>query len=136
MEAKSNQNRHGFSLVELVVVVLILGILAAVAAPRMFDTATSARENGTRTSLAVLRDAIELYKAENGSYPAAASIATDLRSFLKGPFPATQVGTNKNATVVASSQNPIASTEAGGAGWAYNATTGEIEVNDASFIAW
>jgi general secretion pathway protein G len=128
--------RSGFSLVELVVVVLILGILAAVAAPKMFDTAGDARQNGTRQSLTVLRDAIELYKAQNGSYPAAASLATSLKPFIKGPFPAVQVGANQNATVVASSQNPITTPESGGAGWAYNQTTGDIVVNDASAIAW
>jgi general secretion pathway protein G len=128
--------RKGFSLVELIVVVLILGILAAVAAPRMFDTATTAKSNGTQTSLSVIRDAIELYKAQNSSYPAAATLATDLKPFLRGPFPASQVGSNNNATVVASTQNPITTVEAGGAGWAYNATTGEIRVNDASGIAW
>jgi general secretion pathway protein G len=128
--------RKGFSLVELIVVVLILGILAAVAAPRMFDTATTARENGTRTSLSVIRDAIELYKSQNSSYPAAATLATDLAPFLRGPFPASQTGANQNDTVVASMQNPITAVEAGGAGWAYNATTGEIRVNDASAIDW
>lgn len=130
------KNRTGFSLVELVVVVLILGILAAVAAPKMFDTAGDARQNGTRQSLITLRNALELYKAQNSSYPAANVLPTALRPYLKGPFPAVQIGANQNANVVSSSQNPIAAPEAGGAGWAYNATTGDIVVNEAAYIAW
>lgn len=129
-------SRRGFTLVELVVVVLILGIIAAIAGPKMFDTANDARTNGTRLSLSVVRDAIELYRAENGSYPAAATITTDLQSYLKGPFPAPQVGANQNATVASSSQDPITAVEAGTDGWAYNATTGEIVVNDATYISW
>jgi general secretion pathway protein G len=130
------KKRSGFSLVELVVVVLILGILAAVAAPRMFDTANDARQNGTKQSLAVIRDAIELYKSQNGSFPPAATLATALKPFIKGQFPAVQIGANQNATVAASTQNPIASAEAGTAGWAYNQTTGEIVVNNGSYITW
>lgn len=133
---RSSARRRGFSLVELVVVVLILGIIAAVAAPKMFNTANDARQNSTKQSLIVLRDAIELYRAQNGNYPAAATIATDLKPFLKGPFPQVQIGANQNATVVASTQNPIATAEAGGAGWAYNATTGDISVNESPYIAW
>jgi general secretion pathway protein G len=128
--------RKAFSLVELVVVILILGILAAVAAPKMFDTAGDARQNGTRQSLNVLRNAIELYKAQNGSYPPAATLATTLKPYIKGPFPGVQIGANQNTNVVSSSQNPIASPEAGGAGWAYNPTTGDVVVNDSSYIAW
>jgi general secretion pathway protein G len=130
------KKRAGFSLIELVVVVLILGILAAVAAPRMFDTANNARQNGTKQSLSVIRDAIELYKSQNGSFPPAATMATALKPFLKGPFPSVQIGANQNANVVASTQNPIASAEAGGAGWSYNQTTGEVVVNEAAYIAW
>jgi general secretion pathway protein G len=131
-----NRMRGGFTLVELVVVVLVLGIIAAVAAPRMFDTAGDARQNASRHSLIVVRDAIELHRAQNGTYPPVATIATALRPFLNGPFPATQVGTNQNATVAASTQDPIAAVEGGGAGWAYNVTTGEIVINDAAFLTW
>lgn len=133
---RTSSRRRGFSLVELVVVVLILGIIAAVAAPRMFNAANDARTNSTKQSLVVLRDAIELYRAQNGNYPAVATLSTDLKPFLKGPFPGVQIGSNQNTTVVASSQNPIATAEAGGAGWVYNATTGDISVNESPYIAW
>lgn len=131
-----SSKRRGFTLVELVIVVLVIGILASVAAPKMMNTATTARTNGTKQSLGVLRDALELYRAQNGSYPTAATITTALQPFLSGPFPTAQVGTNQNAAVAASTQNPIATVESGAYGWAYNQTTGEMRVNDASSITW
>ena len=83
--------RKGFTLVELVVVILVLGIIAAIAAPRFFDTAGVARTNSTTASLAIIRDAIELHLAQNGAYPGDAGSETDFKSdmeaFLKGPFP-------------------------------------------------
>lgn len=136
MVRKTTLKRRAFSLVELVVVVLILGIIAAVAAPRMFDTAGDARENSTRTSLVILRDAIELYKARNGTYPPAATLPTALKSFLKGPFPRVQMGSNQNGNIVVTTQDPIAAPEAGGAGWVYNETTGDILINDAAYLTW
>ena len=120
--------RSAFTLVELVVVVLIIGILAAVAAPKMFDTATEARESGTRQSQSVIRDAIELYKSRTGSYPTAANIQTELADYLKGAFPSSQVGDNKNNNVVAGTL-PLTAVVAGGAGWAYDATAGDIAPN-------
>lgn len=132
----SRSARYGFTLVELVIVVLVIGILTAVAAPKMMNTATSARENGTKQSLAVLRSALELYRSQNGNYPTAATITTSLQANLSGPFPIAQVGTNQNALVAASTQNPITTVETGAFGWAYNQTTGELRVNDAGSIAW
>lgn len=132
---KLPQKRRGFTLIELVVVVLVIGILAAVAAPKILDMANNSRTSATRHSLTVVRDAIELYKSQNGDYPAATSLATDLRPFLKSAFPTCQVG-NTNATVVATTETPIATVVTGGAGWVYNETTGEISVNHADGIGW
>jgi general secretion pathway protein G len=88
---KVSRARRGFTLIELVVVVLVMGILAAVAAPKMFDTASNAKANATRQSLVVIRDAIELYKAQEGTYPGQAgsgtALADNLKPYIKGPFP-------------------------------------------------
>jgi len=129
--------RAAFSLVELVVVVLIIGILAAVAAPRMFDTAGSARDAATRASLGIVRDSIELFRSQKGNYPTAATLAADIRPYMKGTFPSVQttIATNQNNTVVASTADPIA-VIAGAAGWAYNQTTGEFVINHASCLSW
>ena len=139
MKAPHKQKRSAFSLVELVVVVLIIGILAAVAAPRMFNTAGDAKDNATKASLGVIRDAIELYKAQNGNYPPVATFATAVRPFISGSFPKVQTAqvpsANQNNSVVANNGNPIA-TVTGSEGWAYNATTGEFVVNHATCLAW
>ena len=128
--------RRAFSLVELVIVILILGILAAVAAPRMFDQATTARQNGTRQSLVVIRNAIELYRAQNGALPTA-DIKTQLQPFLQGAFPRAEVGatTNHNDSVrVVNDANPLS--PSGTEGWAYNRQTGQFIVNEATGANW
>ena len=59
--------RAAFTLVELVVEIMLLGILAGVAAPKLLNTSRQATENGLRQTLAVVRDAIELYAAQNSA---------------------------------------------------------------------
>ena len=134
-----NLKRSAFSLVELVVVVLIIGILAAVAAPRMFNTAGDARDSATRASLGVIRDSIELYRSQNGVYPPVATFATAIKPFINGSFPTVQTtkvpSENQNNTVVANTDNPI-STPSGSAGWAYNESTGEFVINHKTCLTW
>lgn len=133
--SKRSSQRQAFTLVELVIVVLVLGIIAAAAAPKLFDTANDARDNSTRHSLVVVRNALELYRATNADYPDGADIDTELAPFLQGPFPGVQGGSNQNANVAASTDDPIAAA-AGAQGWIYNEATGEFRVNDATMFAW
>lgn len=137
---KTNQkSRKGFSLVELVVVVLVMGIIAAVAGPKMFDTAGDARSNGTKQSLVVIRDAIQLHLAQNGDYPGDAGTQADFKDdlgpFLRGAFPKAEVGSNKNDNVRVETSG-TALTASGTEGWAYDNSTGEFVINDGTYITW
>ncbi len=57
--------RRAFSLVELVIVIVILGIIAAVAVPRISSSSRNAGESALRANLASIRNAIDWYHAEH-----------------------------------------------------------------------
>jgi general secretion pathway protein G len=61
--------RRALNLLELVVVVVIFGLLAAIAIPRLSSAAPADTEGSLRRNLSVLRSAIELYYRDHGAYP-------------------------------------------------------------------
>jgi len=61
--------RQGFTLVELMIVVLILGSLAAIAVPRIMGGATTAKANACKTNIELLNTQIELYYQNTGDWP-------------------------------------------------------------------
>lgn len=136
------RTRKGFTLVELVIVVLILGILAAVAVPRLFNTSSTAIDNGVRQTLNTVRDAIELYAADHAKLPGAPGVdnlgnptsgdlAADLADYIRGPFPKCPVGdaTNPQGIKYSTGNSPIAGEPTPTEGWHYNSTTGEFIIN-------
>jgi prepilin-type N-terminal cleavage/methylation domain-containing protein len=66
---RNSFSRAGFTLIELVVVMSILALLVAIAAPRYFGNLERSRETALRQTLAVTRTAIDQFYADNGSYP-------------------------------------------------------------------
>ena len=65
----ARQPSKGFTLIELIVVLAIIGLLASIVAPRYVRTVDNAREDSLKTSLNVMRDAIDKYAADLGRYP-------------------------------------------------------------------
>jgi general secretion pathway protein G len=66
---RKGRNRRGFTLVELLVVILIISMLAAFVAPRMFKGLGQARRDIARAKMAIIEDALARFYIDCGRYP-------------------------------------------------------------------
>ncbi len=74
-----NTKKHGFTLVEILIVVVILGILAMIVIPQFTNAIESAKASNVGTQLLTLRSQLELYLIHhNGTYPLLATLQTGL----------------------------------------------------------
>ena len=64
---------HGFTLVEILIVVIILGILAAIVIPQFTNASNDARNSSVASTLQTLRGQIELFKIQHADVPPAAT---------------------------------------------------------------
>lgn len=64
-----NRKRRGFTFLEIIVVVAILGILAAIVIPNFMGGVDQAKEQATTTSIATIKQQLELFKLDNNRYP-------------------------------------------------------------------
>ncbi len=62
-------DRRGFTLIEIMVVMVILGILAGLIIPRIMGRPEEARRTKARIQIESIETALKLYKLDNGSYP-------------------------------------------------------------------
>ena len=141
-----NRNESGFTLVELLIVVIILGILAAVVIPQFNSAAAESKESALSANLATIRQAIELYKVQhddnfpgtdssasleaaliNSTDAAGATTGTLYGPYLRNGFPENPV--SGVATIVTTSTGTIATPTTTTGGWAYDDTTGEFRAN-------
>jgi type II secretion system protein G len=133
----------GFTLVELLIVVVILAILAAVVIPQFTNASAEAKESAMRASLATLRQAISLYRVQhNEAYPgqggwtelvtqlttgtkADGTAGTQYGPYLRTGFPVNPVTGTSTGKTVATMPGAASGPEA----WVYSTSTGELRAN-------
>lgn len=93
-----NIYRRGFTLIELLVVIAIIGILSTIVFANFMDARADAQNKSLRAELNEVRLALEVYKAQNGSYPTTAEgLSTLIPDYISTiPDAATAANTNCN----------------------------------------
>lgn len=79
----------GYTLIEMMIVLSIIGILATIAQPSFQKTLIRAKETSLRRSLFVMRDVIDQYYADHGRYPESLEVLVEeryLRAIPQDPF--------------------------------------------------
>src|SRR5262245_38618055 len=116
--------RRAFTLVELLIVVVILGILAAIVVPQFSQASTDAQTNSLLSDLQVIRGQLELYKMQhNGSYPVLASFTaqmtgkTDAAGAAGGSLGPYLLKVPANPFMSGSSAGTVTKGAAGSSGW-------------------
>ena len=117
--------RRGFTLIELVIVIVILGILSSIALPKFVNLSVQAKEGATKASLGGVRSGIAMWYANyavtnNGAtaWPTIGNITDG--SVMVQPFPVNPYNNSINVTTGTSRAT------AAGAGWVYNSTSGDF----------
>ena len=152
MKLQNRSRRTGFTLVEVLIVVVILGILAATVLPQFSQASKDAKESSVVQNLQMIRHQVGLFKFQHdGQLPAAGT--TDATAFANqmtekttlagvvdqtngnlGPYIIGQMPPNSynNSRNVLVKNGALALTDYNGAaahGWAYSSTTGEVRAN-------
>lgn len=84
------RNERGFTMIELLVVLVILGLLAGLVGPQFFGKVDSSKVRTAETQVKMLKMALQTYKLDVGSYPqeltALRSAPQDAGRFWSGPY--------------------------------------------------
>ena len=144
---RTDIQRDGFTLVEVLIVVVIMAVLAATIIPQFSDSTKDAKVSSANFNLHTLRSQIQLYKSQHdGEVPSAtlAELTASTNSdgdvgtgaaYPYGPYVREIPGnpfTNSN-TVTVITNSPAQVGDVTGDGWLYNATTGDIWIDHADY---
>ena len=64
------QRRSAFTLVELLIVIVILAVLAAIAIPRFMNSGQRSKEASLKSDMKLIRNAVQVFQTDTGAYPA------------------------------------------------------------------
>lgn len=129
-----SNNQKGFTLIELVIIIVVLGILAAVAIPKYQNITAEANQAATRSSLGGLRSGITIFYANaavttgTAIWPLLSDVET-IGTVMEQVIPRNPYQTSTNAPdsiVTGVTKGTIVGARGG---WAYKASTGEIWPN-------
>ena len=82
-----NFQNHGFTLIELMVVMVIIGLLAALVVPKFFGHVDKALQRDTQAQIELLGQALDLYRLEKHKYPGSDEGLQAIRTYLKKDVP-------------------------------------------------
>lgn len=131
------KKEKGFTLIELVIVLILLGFLAAVAIPKFLDLQDQAKKNAIKGSLASVRSAINIYyananlKNKTDKFPQSKAILLSIMQNGKLPENPLATAGTKDDVNVGTPTFPACTGADGTAkvGWQYNTTTGQFWSN-------
>ena len=138
------RHRGGFTLIEVLIVVVIMAVLAATIIPQFTDSTKDARNSSVMFNLHTMRAQVQLYKAQHlGRFPSADLSELTTKTKADGTKDATgefgpylqsiPLNTITNLNTVKTITNDPATagdvTAASGGGWLYNTTTGNIWID-------
>lgn len=132
----------GFTLVEILIVVVIIAILAAIVVPQFTSAANQTRENSLKMDLFRVRQQIEVYSQQHdGHYPSLTNFSDQLTK------PSTADGTTASTSTIGhpfgpylhqipvnpfTSGNQLSSDAVGSSDWYYDPSTGAFRANDST----
>lgn len=116
----------GFTLIELVMVIVILGILSAVALPTFFNLQSQAKEASCKGALGGIRSAIAIWYAKEATsgtpaYPTSAQLTASTNGAMAGGLFPKNPYTNSNSVKAGTSESTDTSV-----GWIYDVNTGRV----------